>query len=180
YASADSVTLAATDVTGDRSVRLTAGAIGTVGCYQWQASVTFTFPGVGTLVRSAPASTVLVLAPTVTETSDQVSVVVPHPITTHVAVTGTYQQPAHVRIRMMHVPSPLTGCQHAEWAHRTTVGTGPAVAVRSDTWSLAVPSGATPKLGCYRPVPTLVVDANPAITVTGDIAHPYDVLLAGL
>jgi hypothetical protein len=29
-------------------------------------------------------------------------------------------------------------------------------------------------------VPTLVVDANPAITVTGTVGHPYDVLLAGL
>jgi len=180
YGSADAVTIPSVDVTGDRSARLTSTAVDAVGCYQWQASLALTFPGVGTLVRPAPPSTVLVLAPTVTETSDQVSVVSPYPITTHVNVTGTYQQPSHVRIQMLHVPSPPTGCQDAEWTHATAVSIGPPVAVPGDTSALAVPSGPTPALGCYRPVPTLVVDANPAITVTGTVGHPYDVLLAGV
>lgn len=180
YTGVDTVAVSATDTAGDGLAQLRSDPVSAAGCYKWQAKLVLTLPGIATLSVPAPARTVLVLTPSVAATSDQVSVVSPHAITTHVAVTGTYHQPAEVRMRMMHVASPFTGCQNADWAGATAVATGPPVAVRGDTGALAVASGPTPQLGCYQPVPTLVIDANPAVAVTGSLDQPYDVLLAGI
>lgn len=180
YTGVDAVAVPATDTAGDGLTRLESDPVRAPGCYRWQARLLLTSPGIGTLSVPVPARTVLVLAPTVSAISDQVSVVSPQAITTHVTVVGSYHQPGHVRIRMMHVPSPLTGCQNADWADATPVTSGPTVAVHGDTTALIVASGPTPKLGCYQPVPTLVIDANSAIAATGHLGQPNDVLLAGL
>lgn len=180
YTGTDTVAVPANDTTGDRLTRLESDPVSASGCYQWQAQLVLTVPGIGTLSVPTATATVLVLTPSVAATSDQVSVVSPHAITTHVTVTGTYHQAAHVRIRMMHVSSPFTGCQHADWARAASVAVGPPVAVHGDTTGLVAASGATPLLGCYQPVPMLAIDANPAVAVTGRLGQPDNVLLAGL
>lgn len=162
---------------GDGTIPLATGPVTSAGCYAWTATVGLTFGDGQVPVAAAPA-TVLLITPSVSLTSDQIWSVSPNPVGTHVTVIGTYGLPAHVAVRMAYAPDPLTGCRAADWAHAPLLSTGPSVAVRGS--SAAVPSGATPKYGCYQPVPHLTMDANPAITASGPSVVDGNAVAAGV
>ncbi|HET8581869.1 MAG TPA: Ig-like domain-containing protein [Jatrophihabitans sp.] len=163
---------------GDRPLTLHSGAVRDAGCYAWTVRLVLDLGGLRVPIPAPPA-TVLLLRPTVSLTSDQTWSVSPKPIGTHVTVAGTYGQPAHVSIQMQYVAAPLTGCRAATWTQATLVSTGPWVAVHGDG-DFAVRSGATPRVGCYQPVPALRIDANPSITATGSADVPDNAVIAGV
>jgi hypothetical protein len=171
--------ISAPAISGDHPVALTSARLSATGCYEWTAAVSLQLPG-GSVRVPAAASTVLLVAPTVTLHSDQSWSVSPHAIGTQVTVGGIYGQPAHVAIQMRYVPSPLLGCRSADWTRSVVLATGPSTAVPGDATDAAIQSGATPKLGCYEPVPKLTLDANPAVTAIGALDVVDNALVAGI
>jgi hypothetical protein len=175
--------IANTPINGDAPITLKSAPANAVGCYLIQPTLDLTVPDFGTVevpvTTSAPA-TVLLLAPTVTETTDQIWSISPARVKTHVSTAGTMGQPAHVAIQMMYVPSSVFGCRTVDWHGAVLATTGPAVAVPATNVSMAVLSGATPKPGCYAPVPRLTMDANPAVTAVGPLGIANDIIGAGI
>jgi hypothetical protein len=131
-------------------------------------------------VTTAAPATLLVLAPTVNETTDQIWSISPASVSTHVSASGTFGQPAHVAIQMMYVQGSPFGCRTVDWHDALLNTTGPPVAVPADNATIVVPSGRTPKLGCYAPVPRLTMDANPAVVALGPLGSANDIISAGL
>jgi hypothetical protein len=164
---------------GDAPVTLTSAALSAPGCYAWSATLTLRV-GALTVLVPAPTTPVLLLTPTVSLTSDQTWSVSPQPFGTHVTISGIYEQPAHVAVQMRYVPSPQTGCRSADFASARLLDTGAAVAVRGDSSGVEVRSGATPKDGCYQPVPYLTVDANPAVRAVGPDDVVDNAVIAGV
>lgn len=177
------VATATHDVSGDGSYPAQTGRLTAPGCYLLQGTVQLALPGGGEvavpLQADADAGVVYVLQPTVALTGDATSAISPGAITAHVVVGGTYGQPGHLRVEMVHAPGGTFGCAAVDYAHGTSVAVGPSVPTSGDG-TFVVKSGATPKNGCYTLVPTLVMDANPAIVAKGTPGAPGSTLVAGL
>jgi hypothetical protein len=131
------------------------------------------------VTASTPAA-LLVLAPSVTETTDRIWSISPASVSTHVTSSGTMGQPVHVVIEMMYVPTSVFGCGTADWPGAVLETTGPNVAIGAGDATVTVASGRTPKVGCCAPVPKLTMDANPTVTAVGPLGVPNDAIDAGI
>lgn len=173
---------APTKTTGDGSYTISTPALAATGCYELQSALELAVDSRTTAhipLTAPPSSSVFyVLAPTVIAAADATSVVSPATVRTSVTVLNSYGQPGHISIQMLQVPADEFGCRRANFAGAAMVGSGAAVPIKGDGEVTAV-SGATAALGCYALVPKLVMDNNPAVTVTGT-PNSDNAVLAGV
>lgn len=149
------------------------------GCYRWATTLAVGLAG-STVPVDSVSSPVLLVRPSVAVTSDRTWTIAPGAVATHVSVNGTYGLPAHVSVRLRYAPRPDTGCRDAVWTDTAPTRPGAAYAVTTVSRPVAVASAPTPRTGCYLPVVTLVLDANPAVTVTNTPSAADNAVLAGL
>jgi hypothetical protein len=100
----------------------------------------------------------------------------------HVSVDGLYGLAAHVRTAMYVVPPDPAGCGQATFTSARPAGKGPAAAVPTahGLVSVEVKSGPTPSVGCYAVVPEVSLDADPNVTVAGQLGSAGSTLIAGV
>jgi hypothetical protein len=170
-------------VHGDGDYAIRTSSVGDPGCYLFAGAVDLDVPNAGTarvpVDVAADSQFAYVLRPTLELTGDQTSTVSPHPVGTHIQVSGTFGQPGHLEVAMVHAPGGTFGCGRVDYSAGSRVGVGPAVAFTGDG-TYAVASGPTTRNGCYSLVPTLVMDANKSITATGAAGAAGSTLVAGI
>jgi len=182
WSKAKATAVAGTATKGDGTYTISTAALPKAGCYQLQSALELAVYS-GTTARvplTSPAvgGVFYVLTPSVTAAADQTSVISPATVRTTVTVLNTFGQPGHVSVQMLEVPPNQFGCRNANFAQASLTGVGAAVATSGDG-TVTATSAATSKLGCYALVPKLVMDDNPAVTVTGPTSTD-NVVLAGV
>jgi hypothetical protein len=159
--------------------KLTVPSPSRVGCYQLTGHVDVSLPGGPTVrvpIADPDAPRVLVVHPVVTYAMNRIWSYQRGQVSADVTVIGTFGQPVHVALRMMHIPDANLQCRNADYAAARPTNTGPAVAARANLATVRVRSGPLTAAGCYRPVPVLTMDANRSITATGS----FDALLSAV
>jgi hypothetical protein len=140
-----------------------------VGCYRLAGALDLKLPGSGRVTVPIDATRtphVLAVAPAVSYAMNQVWSYRRGSVSARVTVIGTFNQPAHVALRMMRVPATNLVCRGANYSAALPGPTGPAVAARANLTTVAVRSGPLQEPGCYEPVPVLTMDGNREITAT--------------
>jgi hypothetical protein len=165
--------------TGTQPATLQSAPMSTPGCYRWIATLLVDLDST-TVPVDAVSPGVLLVRPQLAVTSDRTWTVSPGAVAAHVSVTGTYGRPVHVSVQLRYAARPDTGCRAATWNQAPLSRPGTAYAVSAVGLPVAVESGPTSRTGCYLPVATLVLDANPAVTVTSTPAPADNAVLAGL
>jgi hypothetical protein len=117
-------------------------------------------------IDTSAAPSVLAVDPQVSYAMSRVWSVRAGDVSAQVTVIGTFNQPVHVSLRMMHVPDATLDCRAADYAGARPGPTGEAVAAHANLATVSVQSAKLTETGCYEPVPVLTMDANRSITAT--------------
>jgi hypothetical protein len=170
-------------VSGDHRVGIRTTSLSQPGCYLVAGAIGLTVPG-GAVAQvpirlDSPVGVVFLLRPTLALATDQPWADSPNPIGTHITVRGTFGQPGTVRVLMRHVPAGVVGCRGVHFTNASSEASGPVVHFTGDG-TYRVRSGRTPRNGCYSLVPTLTMDANPAVRATGRVGLASSIVTAGM
>jgi hypothetical protein len=140
-----------------------------VGCYQVVGALRLPVPGSGVMrvpIDPSAAPTVLAVDPQVSYAMSKVWSVRSGDVSAQVTVIGTFNQPVHVALRMMHVPNATLDCRSADYTAAKPGPPGAAVAAHANLATVSVHSAKLDQTGCYEPVPVLTMDGNRSITAT--------------
>lgn len=175
---------------GDGAALLASAATAGPGCYRLTGTADVQVEGIGSVAIPLTSlgadggprmegAVVISLAPSVSVSMAFGSVAVGEAAELQVAVAGSFGHGSRIRVDMLWAPHAGGSCAGADFSAARVVSSSETVAADGDG-SFPLTTAATTELGCYAPVPVLVMEENASVTASGRAGERYTVITAGV